>query len=370
LNIESGSIRFFVAAQEQGRADVAHGFMSFGRFVIIVASPLVMSCFVAAFLFGGGAPSPPYMLVLLVAAAIPVMGWLRFSGSVATAAGAPLQGSAPRTFVQPTIMLGVFLLTLLFFGAATPASAGASLLSAFIAAAAIQFLLLRAATKFQKGQAKNFGAWRDWLLNGFYLTPLILLQENLQYAAIFAASLGLGPSDVAVYAIAFRFVAIVRFGVLAVNVAASPKISRAMAQGDCLSRDATLRKIAPLRMVPAFVATALIILMARPLLELFGDAYVRGAPVLIWFILIPLSAAILGPNQMLLNIAGFRRSASAVSLASLIALVVATAYSGKAFGVAGAAAATALVYALWELSLFLLARAKLGVNASIFTSAR
>lgn len=368
MNIESGSIRFVVAAKENGQEAAARGFLSFGRFMIIAISPFAILGFYIAFHFWGGETTSQYdVLIWLAAAAIPIMGWLRFSGSIATAVGAPLRGSVPRTSVQPIVMLGVFSLSAIAAGAASPVVAGASFLAAFVIAAIIQSVLLRAKVRFSEERIGDFSAWRDWLANGLYLSPLILLQENLQYAAIFAASLGLGASDVAIYAIAFRFVAIIRFGVLAVNIAASAKISRAMAKGDTLLRNHTLRQAALLKVPLTVAAIFFVILFAGPILGLFGDAYARGAQSLTWFTLIPLSAAVFGPNQMLLNIAGYRRSASGASLIALTILVVAVAYSGKVFGVAGAAAATALVYLLWELSLFVLARIKTGANASIFS---
>lgn len=368
MNIESGSIRFVVAAKENGQEEAARGFLSFGRFMIIAISPFAILGFYIAFHLWDGATISQYgVLVWLAAAAIPIMGWLRFSGSVATAIGAPLRGSAPRTSVQPIALLCIFSLSAVIAGAATPILAGASFLAAFVIAAIAQFLVLRAKIRLGEERVRDFSAWRDWLANGLYLSPLILLQENLQYAAIFAASLGLGASDVAIYAISFRFVAIIRFAVLAVNIAASAKISRAMISGDRFLRDHTLRQTALLRMMPAVTATVFVICFAEPILGLFGDAYASGAQALIWFTLIPLSAAILGPNQMLLNIAGHRRSASCVSLISLIVLIVAIAYSGKVFGIAGATAATAIVYSFWELSLFVLARIKIGANASIFS---
>ncbi|MEM9618933.1 MAG: MATE family efflux transporter [Pseudomonadota bacterium] len=367
MNIESGSIRFVVAAKENGQEAAARGFLWFGRFMIIAISPFAITGFYFAFHLWGGETTSRYdVLIWLAAAAIPIMGWLRFSGSIATAVGAPLKGSAPRTSVQPIVMLGVFSLSATAAGAASPALAGAGFLAAFVVAAIVQSVLLREKVRFGIDRVRNFSAWRDWLANGLYLSPLILLQENLQYAAIFAASLGLGAGDVAIYAIAFRFVGIIRFAVLAVNIAASAKISQAMTNGDTLLRDHTLRQAALLKVPPTVAAIAFVILFAEPILGLFGNAYARGAQALIWFTLIPISAAIFGPNQMLLNIAGYRRSASGASLIALTILVVAVAYSGKVFGVAGAAAATAIVYSLWELSLFVLVRVKTGANASIF----
>ncbi len=371
LNIESGSIRFIVEAQQQGREIVARGFLSFGRILIVASSIVVATIFVAASsLWSGESASADLVLVLAVAASIPFIGWLRFTGSIATAVAAPLHGSAPRTFVQPVVLLAVFSTVLLFYAGATPATAGLCFLIACMTATMIQFAMLRAKIGFGNHPSRDFSQWRNWVANGVYLSPLILLQENLQYAAVFAASLGLSAEDVAVYAVAIRFIAIARFGVLAVNVAVSAKVARAFAAGDTLRRDNALREAALLRFFPTLAATILIVSFAGPVLSVFGESYVRGASALAWFTLMPLSAALFGPNQMLLNIAGHRRSASAVSLAALAALIAATALSGRAFGIEGAAAATAITYALWEFALFLIVKSKLGTDASVLSLKR
>ena len=371
LNIESGSIRFLVAAQEQDRSDISRGFVFFGRILLLAATPFVAGGFIVAFtIWGSDYSASQSMAIVLAAASIPLMGWLRLSSAHATAAGHPLRGSLPRTSLQPLLTLLVYLVAAHLVGWATTGSAAASFLIAFAATAIAQLWALRSARGFDAGRSRDLSDWRNWLANGLFLSPLILLQENLQYSVVIAASMGLSESDVAAFAIPLRFIAIIRFGVLAVNIAASPRISRAMARGDNTARDAELRRAAILKMGPAVGASVIVILFAAPILSLFGSDYVRGAAALAWFTLIPLSSALLGPNQMLLNIAGHKASVCAYSLAALVALFAALPMAGEKFGIEGAAAATACIYALWELALYVTTRVKVGADASVFSAFR
>jgi len=209
---------------------------------------------------------------------------------------------------------------------------------------------------------RNIVDWRNWLVNGFYLSPIITLQEYLQHCIVLAASLALAAGDVAVLAISLRFISLIRFGVLSVNMAASPKIARAMARADHQERDRQLRAAALLKAPPAAIAAAVVILLAGPILSLFGPEYMQGGRALAWFAAIPLASALLGPNHLLLNISGARGWVFGISLAAVAALFAAVPAAG---GVEPAAMIAALVYIAWELALFVVVRTKLGIDATV-----
>jgi O-antigen/teichoic acid export membrane protein len=199
------------------------------------------------------------------------------------------------------------------------------------------------------------------------MSPMMLLQDYLQHAIVLAAAMTLPAAEVAVLAISLRFISLIRFGVLSVNMAASPLIARAIAAGDVVRRDARLRSAALLKAPAAMLASAAVIVLSGPIMTLFGPEYSGKGGVLACFTLIPLIAAVLGPNHMLLNISGKRSAVFAISLAALAVLFVAVPAAASAFGVAGAAAAATLSYALWETALYLAVRVKLGMDASILS---
>lgn len=365
LNIESGSIRFLVAARETGNAATVNGFILFGRLLLLAATPFVAGAYIAFSLFETGG-ADYLVMTACAAAAIPAMGWLRLSGAHATAFGHPAIGSLPRTALQPLLRLGFYPAALLLGAPASPGLALFCFFLAFAIAAIVQFLLIRTRLRLGSTTEHSFAERRSWILNGFYISPIILLQDYLQHAVIMIAAFALAPADVAVLAIAMRFIALVRFGVLSVTMASSPKISQAMARDDHKGRDEQLRAAALLKTPAAIAAAAGIIFFAGPLLALFGPEYAEGGRALAWFTAIPLASAVFGPNQMLLNIAGARPWVFGVSLAALLTLFLAVPTGGGALGLEGAAMAASLTYVAWELALFLVVCAKLRINGSFF----
>jgi O-antigen/teichoic acid export membrane protein len=365
LYIESGSIRFLVAAKEAGRPELINGFIFAGRMTLACATPIVAGLFATANMLAGPEPSADRVLMIVSAAAsIPAMGWLRLSGSHGTALGDVLKGSLPRTAVQPLLQLSFYLI---YAAAAkeTPGGAMLCVLGSYFSTAILQYALLRRTFTSERRAGRDASAWRDWIAHGLFLSPLTLLQEHLQHAIILAASFVLDEPHIAVLGVSLRFIAFIRFGVLAVNMAISPRISRAIARGDAIERDRQLRSAALVKAIPAAFASLLVILFATDILALFGDEYSHGANALAWLVLIPVGAAVFGPNYMLLNIAGERARIFRISLTGVVILFAATPLGALKAGVVGAAGAAALASLTWELFMYVSARRMIGVDASI-----
>lgn len=365
LNIESGSIRFLVVARQAEDEEAVNGFIAFGRRLLIGLSLPVCSAYVVIALLN---PGPLQIAPILCAAAsIPAIGWLRLAGSHATALGKPSQGSLPRTALQPLLLVALFQAALFGGFQATADLALFCFLASFVLTAVVQFLLLHQYLRPRPDIGRRIDGWRDWLANGFYLSPNIMLQDYLQHSIILAAAFVLKAEAIAVLGLSLRCISLIRFGVLSINIAASPMISRAIAEKDHSQRDAYFRNAALLKAPPAFLAMAGITLFSGPILSIFGPEYAGEGAILGWLALIPLSSALLGPNYMLLNISGARRHVFGASLAALGALFTATPVASASFGATGAAMAATLVFVGWELSLFLVVRMKLGMDASILS---
>lgn len=368
LNIESGSIRFLVTARENGRADEAGGFIRFSRLVFLCSTPIVVGGYATFFIVTTGFDA--LNIVIFAAASIPIIGWLRLSGAHATAMGRPAVGSLPRTALQPFLLLLFFPASLIAGAEATADLAMACFFASFAVTAVVQYAMLCNVVRTGSAGERNYSDWRNWLANGFFMSPIILLQEFLQHAVVMVAAITLQPSDVALLAISLRFVSLVRFGVLAINMASGPAISRAVARADHAERDRQLRTAALLKAPVAALACLGVVLCAKPLLALLGPDYVDGATALSWFTLIPLASALFGPNQMLLNISGARAWVFGVSFATINIGAIAIPAAGANYGVNGAAVAATAIFVGWEASLHLVTKARFGVDASIFAFAK
>lgn len=368
LNVESGSIRFLVAARESGKADTVKGFIYFGRLVLLCAAPVVVGGYAALSFVREGAGANA-ALAFLAAGSIPIIGWLRLAGTHATAMGRPAVGSLPRTALQPVALLILYPACLLAGAKSTAELAIACFLASFALTAIVQYALLRGTVRAGPSRERDFSGWRNWLANGFFMSPIILLQEYLQHAVVIVAALALDPDEIAVLAISLRFISLVRFGVLSVNMASSPGISRAVARADHEERDRRLRAAAWLKTPAAALACLGVIVSAEPLLALIGPEYAGGGKALVWLTLIPLASAAFGPNQMILNISGAQSWVFGVSLITIGVAALAIPFAGATGAAAGAAMAAALIFAAWEAALHVVTKWRFGVDASFFAAA-
>ncbi len=103
------------------------------------------------------------------------------------------------------------------------------------------------------------------------------------------------------------------------------------------------RVSAPLTLLAVLVAWAL----AGPLLSVFGEAYREGAWALRILVLMPLTAASVGPCLLALTAAGRvgeGARAAGIGLAALLVLVPA----GSLLGLTGAALGAALAFIAWQ----------------------
>ena len=195
-----------------------------------------------------------------------------------------------------------------------------------------------------------FGVWRE---------------TSAETKAALLAALGLSDADVARLGIALRFIGFLRIGLMAVNMAVSPRISRAVSAGNQQEADSLLVQSTHLKFWPTVLVTALVWWLAPFLVGLFGPEYASADWALRLFALLPLVAAFFGPSIMILNITGHQPQIFRVSAACVVLLVVAVPVAGVAFGVNGAALAAVLTVFFWEWALFNRVRRETGYNVSI-----
>jgi O-antigen/teichoic acid export membrane protein len=196
------------------------------------------------------------------------------------------------------------------------------------------------------------------LAEGFYFllayTDVLLLQQFRP------------PDDVAVYYAAAKTLALVSFIYYSVAMTAAHRFSSFHAAGDREGLAQFLRQTIRWTFWPSLCATALLLAFGRPLLSLFGPQFTAGYHLMFILAIGLLARSSIGPIERFLNMLGQQR---------LCALVYATAFAINIglglvliprLGTDGAAIATASAILVETISLFLVARRRLGFHAFVF----
>lgn len=178
----------------------------------------------------------------------------------------------------------------------------------------------------------------------------------------------LGSYHVGIYSAAFKTAAGVSFILAAVNAIAAPMFATLYTQGD----DAGLKKltatVARLMFYPTLVFALLLVIFGDRVLGMFGDEFVAARWVMTVLILGQLVNVGAGSVGYLMEMTGHHRQCAYVLGCSAILNLILNAILIPTMGIMGAAIATTLAMALWNVWLHQLVVKYLGVKPSILST--
>ncbi len=196
------------------------------------------------------------------------------------------------------------------------------------------------------------------LVGGFVM---VLYQTDI----VMVGSL-LGPRQAGLYQAASRTAALAGLIPVAIAAAADPMLARLYAEGD----HARLQRLASVAVRwtagAALAAGIFFVILGRPVLSLFGDAFVASYGVLILLAGGQIIFAAFGLAAGLLNLTGHQQWGMLIFGGSALLNVGLNAVGILLLGLIGAALATATSFAVMGVALWLQARKKVGIDASVF----
>ncbi|MCI5047549.1 MAG: MATE family efflux transporter [Aquisalinus sp.] len=372
LNMENGAVRHLLQPLEKGNTAEAAGFMAYGWRVLRIATPIVIVGLIAFMLLSQSLKNEltrqEFWAVFFLAISVPMLAMLRLGTRWAHALSKIKRSMLSWALFRPLILCLAVGGAALFFGGLRVDIVLLANAVACLVALIIQHFLLRSAFAFTKDAEPDTSRSRDWMSTGLYLSVTILLIDYFQNVVIVTSALGLSDGDVARLAVALRFIGFLRMGLMAVNMAVSPRVSKAISAERMGDAQHLLSQSTHLKFWPTVIVTALVWWLAPFLVGLFGEDYEAAAWPLRLFALLPLVAAFFGPSIMVLNVTGRQQDIFRLSAVSLGLLVVSVPVAGISLGLNGAAAAAVLSVFVWEWALFDRTKRDTGIDASIMAA--
>ncbi len=373
LNFEAGSIRFLV--QYRKEKDVAReiGFLRMSWITVIAATGVLFALGAIGWAIGAFDLSETNGQVgALALAAAPWLAVTRLYARHGTAIGHVLRGGLPVNLFQPGLVF--LLLALVWASGYAIGSVGLmqQFLGAIVVTAGLQFLLLnkalRAPVKAFESVRANFDAWRIWFKTAGYMAPLHVMRNNLKHVAVLSAGLTVSSEGVAPLAIALSFMALFLFAVKAVDLAMSPRISRALQAQDHTEATSLLASAALAKAAICVLGFVVLVLVGDVVIRIFGEAYSSAFVPLLILTAIPASEAIWGPAQLVLNVSGRQNIVARLAMVSGFFVVVAIAVGGLWGDATGASAGLAFGYCLQQALLHRMSRREVGIETSILSA--
>ncbi len=192
----------------------------------------------------------------------------------------------------------------------------------------------------------------------------LFLSGSLSYLMNWTDTIMLGmfksSADVGVYNVAVKLAALTSLTLFAVNTIAAPKFAEFWAKNDKAGLLKFARQAAKLVFFTSFPVIAVYVAFPSKILEMFGSGFERAAPALLILALAQLINAWAGSVGNILIMTGYEKFVQNVMLFGVVINALLNYLLIPKFGITGAAIASAVGMAFWNLAYTLKVRQTLG----------
>jgi O-antigen/teichoic acid export membrane protein len=178
------------------------------------------------------------------------------------------------------------------------------------------------------------------------------------------------PDKVAIYFATVKTLALVHFVYFAVRAGGAQRFSAYYAAGDHARLASFTRDTLHWTFWPSLGMVAVMLLLGKPLLLLFGASFAEGYPLLFVLAIGLIFRAAIGPAETLLIMAGQQGICAWVYTATFILNVSLNVSLIPDYGLMGAATATTIALVLEALVLYYVTYSRLGIRCSIIDALR
>lgn len=364
--LASAAQRFVPLYAERGDEVGLRGFISGARRTgLLIATGVAIAGLIALWQFGALLSQPMVMPLALAALCLPMFVVTDIQDGIARSYNWTDLALGPPYLVRPLVLLvGMALGHVLGFAADAVTAMACALVATWVAAL-LQWWMLgrRLAGRLQPGpQRTETGVWLKVSLPIFVVETFYLA---LTYTDVVLLERLRGPQEVAIYWAAVKTLALVAFIYFAVAAAAAHRFSEYHEAGDRQKLADFLAASIRWTFFPSLAATIVILALGKPFLALFGPDFVAGYPAMFVVSVGLLARAAVGPVERLLVMSGHQGVCAAIYAAAFVLAVGLCLALIPAFGMMGAATATAVALTTESVLLFAVTARRLNLGGAL-----
>jgi O-antigen/teichoic acid export membrane protein len=342
------------------------GFIAMGHAAAVGAGFLVMLGGIGLLFLGPDIVERTYVIALGIALiSLPAYAVTDFQDGVGRS-----QGWMDLALIPPYVIRPLLLLALVLAVGAMGAShdAASAILCAVIATwivAGLQYYLQRRRLKPVIGTESRDYLPRYWLglsLSLLLLEALSLLLLNLDLIHL---NFFVEPDQLGIYFAATRTISLIAFIHFAITAVAMPKFADLHAAGKTSEIGPMLSEMQRWCVLPSLAGAAVLLLLGKPLLWLFGPEFTDAYPVMFMLAIGYVIRAFGGPAQSLLMVTGHHNRATGILMASVALSGALNLGLIPLLGIYGAAIATAAALSFEAIASYLLARRLFPISGTV-----
>jgi len=369
LGLPTLMMRLVPEYRERGALPLLRGLLLWGRLMPLAVSSVVAALGLIGLSFAGHLLSDHYILPAMIAlACVPMIAVGDVQDGIGRGRAWLVEGLVPPYILRPLLVLAAMVIAYaLGWPMSAVTAAGAAIVGGWLAVV-IQTVLInrRLAAEVSSGPSER--RLGRWLATSLPLLVITFSEILLQTTDVLTISQFMSPADVAIYFAAAKTMSLVMFVHYAVGSAMASRFSALNARGDRAGLVSAVREAVNWTFWPSLVGAAVLLLLGKPLLWLFGPQFADGYPVMQVLVLGFLGRAAAGPSEFLLNMLGQQRATACVAVLVAISTIVLNLMLVPRFGLLGAATATAVSLIAGAALNTAVARFALGLDIAIWSN--
>jgi O-antigen/teichoic acid export membrane protein len=367
LGLDLVAVRFIAAYAVNSEWDKVWSLAFFVIKRTLLAGVVVLACFVVVFFAAKGHIRPSMHASLLIAGLIvPVMAVNSMLQASLRGLKHPVAAEIPESLMRPVLLIAAVLLAAWIF----PWESLSSIVAMWVTLGTAVAASVALAVLLRLSLAPNPGGQRyrseEWTRMALPIWSIAALNVVLSQADLLLVGAMLDPKDAGMYAASARFATFISFGLIAANTAFAPVIAELYARGDLSALRRTARSVAWAVGAFAIAVCVGMMLLAEPLLGLFGEAFRPASTALRILAFGHLVNALCGPVGFFLTMTGHEWLAARILGASVLLNLLLNVLLIPAMGINGSALASAATMMLWNGAMLACVVRRVKVNPTLF----
>lgn len=272
----------------------------------------------------------------------------------------------PPYVLRPLLLLATMALAYAGGWPMTGVTAASAAIVATWGAAVVQTLLISMKLHETVPSGARTYDFRGWLAASLPMVAVSAADLVLQNADTLMVSRYLTPTDVAIYFASAKTMSLIMFVHYAVGSAVANRFSTLNARGDRAALAAFVKDAVRWTFWPSLAGAAVILALGQTLLSMFGSEFSAGYPVMAILVVGFLLRSSFGPVETLMSMMGEQRICAAVLIATAVLDIALNIALVPAYGITGAATATAISLAVAAMANAWVAKRRLGLDLAIW----
>jgi O-antigen/teichoic acid export membrane protein len=368
LGLGSAAQSFIPRYTEHGQFALLRGFLGGSRLLAFGIAATAAIAGIAAVMLLPGVASKTVVPLCLACSALPALGMAAVQNGIARSYNWVNLGLIPPFLLRQVVLLA--LMGAAYACGVTMDAVTVMLLTvvALWSCALGQMLAVNRRLAGAVARGPKAYAARDWLKTS---TPIFMVEgiySLLAYSDIIVLSQFRPPDEVAIYYAAAKSMVLVAFIHFSVAQTVAHKFTAYHVVGDRKRLEDYLAHSLRLTFWPSLGLIVVILALGKPLLRMFGSGFGSGYYLMFIIAIGLLARAAVGPAERLLSMLNERRACAMVYAGSFALNLGLCLLLIPAFGLTGAAVASASALVCESACLFIVAKYRLGFHCLIFWS--